>query len=491
MDRVLKPGADLIFRHGRAALWGMLALMCGALLALLSPLEVLLLGMLVGVAVGSLYEPLVGVGAGLLIGPLRAWLAIFTPQIPDQLGQLLFLMGVAGWGVRGLLRRDLRLTLEPLSALLLLFLGAGLLSLWSPVDVWAGFTEWAKWAQILLALWVVDARLREPGGHRRAAAMVVVLGSVGVWQGALGVWQHTLCGDGPIHFMIAPGVYRAYGTFMQPNPFGGFLGLLAALLLGLALVAGWDAATARRWPAWWMWAAGAAALVMAGGLYGSWSRGAWMGFGAALALMAALLPRRSLWGVALVIALGIGGLLLASANVLPASIAARLTDFVAYARFEDVRGIGVNDANYAVLERMAHWQAALGMWQDHFWTGVGIGNYEAAYPFYRLVNWPYALGHAHNIYLNLLAETGVIGLGAYLVLAAAIYARLWQAIRQLSGWTRGLALGLAGAWTQLHVHNLVDNLYVNNIHLHIGVLLALTAWLGLRASQRAANTPQV
>ncbi len=491
MDRVLKPGADLIFRHGRAALWGMLALTCGALLALLSPLEVLLLGTLVGVAVGSLSEPLVGVGAGLLIGPLRAWLAIFTPQIPDQLGQLLFLLGVAGWGVRGLLRRDLRLPLEPLSAPLLLFLGAGLLSLWSPVDVWAGFTEWAKWAQILLALWVVGARLREPGGHRRAAAMVVVLGGVGVWQGALGVWQHTLRGDGPIHFMIAPGVYRAYGTFMQPNPFGGFLGLLAALLLGLALVAGWDAATARRWPAWWMWAAGAAALVMAGGLYGSWSRGAWMGFGAALALMAALLPRRSLWGVALVIALGSGGLLLASANVLPASIAARLTDFVAYARFEDVRGIGVNDANYAVLERMAHWQAALGMWQDHFWTGVGIGNYEAAYPLYRLVNWPYALGHAHNIYLNLLAETGVVGLGAYLVLAAAIYARLWQAIRQLSGWTRGLALGLAGAWMQLHVHNLVDNLYVNNIHLHIGVLLALTAWVGLRASQRAASTSQI
>ena len=31
--------------------------------------------------------------------------------------------------------------------------------------------------------------------------------------------------------------------------------------------------------------------------------------------------------------------------------------------FEDVRGVGINDANYAVLERLAHWQAALEMWR--------------------------------------------------------------------------------------------------------------------------------
>jgi len=63
------------------------------------------------------------------------------------------------------------------------------------------------------------------------------------------------------------------------------------------------------------------------------------------------------------------------------------------------------------------------------------------------------------------------------LLLAVIYLRLWQAARRLSGWPRGLALGLAGAWTQINVHNLVDNVYVNNVHLYVGVLLALTAWL--------------
>lgn len=38
-------------------------------------------------------------------------------------------------------------------------------------------------------------------------------------------------------------------------------------------------------------------------------------------------------------------------------------------------------------------------------------------------------------------------------------------------------LGLAGAWTHFCVHNLVDNILVNNVHLHLGVMFALSAWV--------------
>lgn len=461
----------------RTALWIAAGLTCGVLVAWLEPLELLLLCLLVGVAVGSFFEPLVGVIAGLILGPLRAWLAIYMPAIPDQLGQGFFMLGVVGWGARGLVRRDLRLILEPLALPLLLFLGAGLLSLWSPFEVWTGFTEWAKWAQVALTLWVVGERLRGSGAQQHATALLVALGAVGVGQAALGIWQHWLAEDGPPHFLIAPGIYRAYGTFMQPNPFGGFLGLLGALLIGMALVSLWEVLLERAPVSRSLWFLGGAVLAIAGGLYGSWSRGAWLGFGAAIAAMTVLLPRRSVWGVALVLVFAGSVVMLMATDALPASVEARLTDFAAYLRFEDVRGVGINDANYAVMERMAHWQAALGMWETHFWTGVGIGNYEAAYPLFRLANWPYALGHAHNFYLNLLAETGVIGLGAYLLLLMTIYGRLWQATRSLSGWHRGIALGLVGAWTQINVHSLVDNLFVNNVHLHVAILLALTAWL--------------
>ncbi len=461
----------------RHAMWAVVALLCGGCIALFPPLDLVLLFLLIGIAVGSLYEPLVGVIGGVIFGPLRAWLAIFAPQIPDQLGQVFFMLGVVGWVACGLVRRDLRLHLGPLTAALLAFVGAGLLSLWSPFDVWAGFTEWAKWLQVLLTLWVLSDRLQNSQGEKRVTALLIALGIIGAGQGVMGIWQHSFRGTGPLHFLIAPGIYRAYGTFMQPNPFGGFLGLLGALFAGLVFVVVWEALQTRCNLPRWIWLAAGVLLMVLGGLYGSWSRGAWMAFVAALGAMLAMLPRRSVWGVVSVVALVGVVLLLMVTNTLPTAVEARLTDFVTYVRFQDVRGVGINDANYAVMERMAHWQAALGMWESNFWMGVGIGNYEAAYPFFRLVNWPYALGHAHNFYLNLLAETGVIGLGAYLLLLTLIYVRLWQVARTSCSWRRGLAIGMMGAWTQINVHNLVDNVFVNNVHLHVGVLLGLTVWL--------------
>jgi O-antigen ligase len=214
-----------------------------------------------------------------------------------------------------------------------------------------------------------------------------------------------------------------------------------------------------------------AALIM------SWSRGAWLGFGAAASVMAVALPRQARWGLLLAAVLVVAALSLHAAGLLPASLTTRLTDFARDVRFEDVRGVGINDANYAVVERLAHWQAALGMFRHRFWTGVGFGGYEPAYRDFALINWPIALGHAHNYYLNLAAETGLIGLLAYLLLWGTVFWQTWRATRRTAGFLRGVAIGLLGAWTHLAVHHLLDNLYVNNVHLHVGVLLGLLAFI--------------
>jgi hypothetical protein len=52
----------------------------------------------------------------------------------------------------------------------------------------------------------------------------------------------------------------------------------------------------------------------------------------------------------------------------------------------------------------------------------------------------------------------------------------------MSGWQRGLALGMIGTWTHFAVHSLVDTLLVNNIHLHLAVLLGLAAYLDRASS---------
>ncbi len=100
----------------------------------------------------------------------------------------------------------------------------------------------------------------------------------------------------------------------------------------------------------------------------------------------------------------------------------------------------------------------------------------------RLINWPAALGHAHNYYLNLLAETGVLGLTAYLLLWAVIVGQSIVVMRRLEGPDRGIVLGLLAAWVALSVHHLVDKLYVNNIYLHLGAMIALLQLMSLRVN---------
>ncbi len=455
----------------------------GLLLARLPLLEGALLTVLAAVAIGTLIEPLVGVGAALFFGPMRAWLSAEISQIPPQIGQYLFLLVVAAWGARGLGRRELHFPTPPLLVPLFGFTGVALLSLWRPADPWIGFTEWAKWVQILLVFLIVYGRLKpvssDPIRVQRSNLVLILLSLclIALFQSGMGIWQFMLRADGADHFMIGDGLYRAYGTFEQPNPYGGFIGMNAALwvgLVGATVVDQWN--EERRLPRWLGPVIGVTGIVGVA-LVASWSRGAWMGFGAALLAMTALLPRRGLWGIVLVALVVVGGAGLTLTGQLPASVADRLTSFLAYTRFEDVRGVPINDANFAVLERMAHWQAALSMWRDNFWLGVGFGCYEPAYADYALINWPIALGHAHNYYLNLLAETGLLGLLTYVGAFGVVLIRLWRMTRTLRGWQRGLALGLLGAVVHLLTHSLVDNLLVNNVHLFEGVLFALAAWL--------------
>jgi hypothetical protein len=79
-----------------------------------------------------------------------------------------------------------------------------------------------------------------------------------------------------------------------------------------------------------------------------------------------------------------------------------------------------------------------------------------------------------------------MGLVAYLVLWAAVFWQTWRATRWARGPSRGIAIGLLGAWTHLSVHDLLDNLYVNNVHLHIGVMLGLLAFV-IRQSDRQTD----
>jgi putative inorganic carbon (hco3(-)) transporter len=441
-------------------------------------------GLLLAIAL----RPLIGLGLLLLAAPWGAWEAHIINLGGFDSGQLLFFLTVAAWLGQGVLRRRIVIPRTPVTLPLALFGFVAALSLLNAPSTTLGLKELVKWVEVVVMMWLV-ADLVNDHGLRPVLALFLVAGTS---QALLGLYQFGLQPEGPDHFAILDGrFYRAYGTFMQPNPFGAFVSWTALLgggALAGVLLAWWQARRPR--PAlpellWWVFLTACTALAL-GGLLASWSRGAWLAFAAAGAAFVVFLPRRRKAGVLLLGSALLAFVALWQLGLLPPSITLRLTSFsldvpASQASIVDVRGVEFTDANYAVIERLAHWQAALAMARQQPWLGVGFGNYEAAYPEVALVNWPHPLGHAHNYYLNLLAEVGFFGLGAYLLLWAGIFGWTLRALRR--DWPgRGVALGLLAVWVALTVHHSLDKLYVNNLYLHLGAMLGILH--GLSPSRR-------
>lgn len=452
------------------------------------------LGLVVGTAVILLIiiQPLFGLALALLAAPFGALEnVVLGPSLFDS-GQLILFFTIGVWIARGLTRRKIYLPQTFLNVPLAVFLFVTAVSLIGAPSIILGVKELIKWIEItLIMLIVVDEsyRFKESIAHHASRitssrlyvyTILTMLLIAGTTQASIGIWQFGLRGDGPEHFIVLGQFYRAYGTFEQPNPFAGYMNLTALLAIGVVL--GLFALLWRRWQQhsqlhWQTIGAfllvGLCALLATLAVIFSWSRGAWLSLGAGTAVIVLFWPKKSWQGVLLV---SLGGVLFfggVQAGVVPSSITERITSFSQDLRFGDVRGEDINDANYAVLERLAHWQAALDMARDNIWLGVGFGNYEPAYAEYALLNWPYPLGHAHNYYLNTLAEIGIVGLVAYLFLWTALFFQTIRLLQKLDWPLRGIALGLLAVWVSLTVHHLVDKLYVNNIYIHLGVMLGL------------------
>ncbi len=461
---------------GRATLSALGLIVALALAIALLPLTWAVL-LVAGAAVllATLIWPQVGV---LLLVPAVPFGSLRQVQVGVMnvgLTEALLALVLAAWLMRRLARRDLYLRWPPLTGPLLLFLGALLLSTLGATSLQHSLKEVLKWIEVLLLYLLVADEMDE----RWRKALLFTILTTGAVAALHGIYQF-LFQVGPEQFILFGRFMRAYGTFEQPNPYAGYLGLTLPLAVGLIVVAVVPSPLGERVGVrgrWFLWAAGCGALMLAAMIM-SWSRGAWLGLAAALAAMAVAVVARSgraavLGAVFVVLLLYLlvgGGLAL-----VPPAIAQRFGDLMPYLGIMDVRGKEITDANFAVLERMAHWQAALAMWTDHPWLGVGIGNYEPVYGRYALPLWPYALGHAHNYYLNIGAEAGVVGLGAYLLLWGAALVLAWRATRRTFGWEWGLALGLLGVLVHLSVHNLFDNLYVHGIYLQVAMLLGMGA----------------
>lgn len=417
--------------------------------------------------------------AVLLISGLLAVPLLFATRLPQPLLALIAIALALVFGVRAFLTRTW-LPTTPANWPNLLFL------LLLPLGLWISADKAVSWPVVykVLASMAVFYGIAGLAGTRWlhwlpwaflvAAALLVLAVLLGTnWATAKLPWI-------PEAFYAAlPSLslsWRSDG--IHPNLAGNSTALMLFPALTLAL---WAQPRALRR------VAGIIAAVLAVALVLSQSRGAWLGAAAALLVLPGLRQRR--W---LLIPLMAGGLgLLAAVVVGPQHLQGWLFP---------ASSLADAAATNTLPGRLELWTRAIAMLRDFGLTGIGPGQFEPVLmvlypPFFTSVMGGFQ--HAHNQYLQMALDFGVLGLVAWLGLCLTIGTALLAALRaqvKPADQTLGaLAAGIFASLIVLTVHSLVEApLVAPPGHVLVFALLGMGAALAthqLRPPSAATPTP--
>jgi len=364
--------------------------------------------------------------------PLTAWLLPVIPVIwlmrcvtrgvgRTLLGKPVSLV-LAGAAVGFMASYDQRVSFDKLAGILL------------GVAVYHALVHWAKsprtvaWAAVGLVI----------GG-----SVVASLGLIGTdWATYKFPFLQPVYSNLPV---LLRGVPRAERGF-SPNEVGGTLTLCVPLIVGLLFYNVPILSNGRR-----RWIAGAAlglaGLLTVGVLLLTQSRLAIASTVLALVMLGLLGGRRArliaftLMMVCLVAILAVG----------PDGLARwffRVNDLDEFTNEVSLTG------------RMEIWNRSVRALLDHPFTGVGLDTLplviNARYPLF-LYPRGYQFTHAHNIYLQVALDLGVLGFVGYVWMLVAVLTELWRARRTSSGaWVKALAASLLSGLLAYQLYGLAD-----------------------------------
>jgi len=260
-----------------------------------------------------------------------------------------------------------------------------------------------------------------------------------------------------------------FGPFVNRNHFAGF----AELVLPMSVVPLLLGRVRRER----LIIVGILAIIPLSALLLSASRGGIVSLGAELAFVLLVAVLRQMHGRQMYM----GGIVLLAAFALVSWLGASQI----LARFSTLQTLEVTQSKRASM-RQGAWMIFL----DHPPLGTGLGTLQQVYPPYETLYDGKIVNHAHNDYLEALAETGILG---GLCCAWFLFALFSGALRFLQAERNSFAntLRLCG-WTAccgLLVHSLVDfNLHIpSNLALFLLMSLLATAEMIQPAAGRTRN----
>ena len=387
----------------------------------------------------------------LAMGAVDAWAFLVV--------QGLIILAMFFWGLRIGIGRDKRLLWPPISWVVLAF---ALYSIGRYLTADIEFIARLQMIQVLLYAFLFFVIINTV--HRQESIQIISLTLIflAALISCYALYQFVTHSN-QVWNLTSPYKGRGVGTYISPNDFAGFLEMLLPLAVAYALIGRVKPVT-RALLIY-------AAVAMMAGLAATLSRGGWVAAAAGLLLLLLILVSRRdhrLPALCLLIILVAGGTIF---------LTRYLTATLNYAHRTR------NPETFTQLDwnvRQDMWGAALQMWRDHFWWGVGPALYDYRFPQYRPETMQLRPGWVHNDYLNLVAEWGAAG-GIIVAAGMAIFIfgliKTWKYVSPPENdFGRGQSnrfaflLGASMGLLALAVHSVLDF----NLHIPANAILGVT-----------------
>jgi O-antigen ligase len=231
-----------------------------------------------------------------------------------------------------------------------------------------------------------------------------------------------------------------YGSYVNHNHYAGLMELLVPIPLVLALS---HLVHEKE-----RTAAGVAAAIMVGTIFLSGSRGGMIAIFVELAVLAVVLLRQKKSSYRIALAGAAFAIVLLSMLVWVGGkdLSGRVSSISTEARTEISGGM-----------RLSIDRDAIQMFRQKPVLGWGLGTFPVVHPEFRSFYTNFFVNEAHNDYLQLLAEMGLLGFGLMVWFLIVLYRR---AVRKIGNWTTDVSSAVTLActlgFTGILVHSLFD-----------------------------------
>jgi O-antigen ligase len=353
-----------------------------------------------------------------VVGALLVAFIIFS-TFSIAISQWSYILASAIWLVGVWWTTSVRQARWPLVWSLSAFFVASMLSAVLAANQGLAFRELSsEWARMLLFLACVNHLTTE----KRATRFVSLLVAVCTLSALYGLSQTLTMGT----------EYRIHGTLSHYMTFAGLM-MQVALLAAAQLLYNWRS----KRDVWLL----ACLIVIVAALAMTHTRSAWIGLLIGLVVLA-LGKKRLLLGIPVV------ALLLVV--IAPRAVRDRALSML------DIR-------DPTAVERTYMWGSGVRLFMDYPLTGVGPDNLRSVYPSYKHPDDPWQphirFTHLHNNVIQVAAERGILGLGAWLGIWIAFYtyaARIFKRSDPPDGAVRALASGSVAAVSAFLVAGLLE-----------------------------------